>query len=118
MGFGEIMKKKNKKNNLKEKLIWIPRSLAILYILFLSLFALDTPFGIGFLIHLIPSFILIAFLIFSWKESKLAGTLFGLFGLGTIIFFNTYRELISLIVISLIPILIGVFFYFQKNPKH
>lgn len=114
MDFGAKMK--NKKNKLK--IIWLPRFLAVLYILFLSLFAFDTPFGIGFLIHLIPSFILIAILIFTWKEPKIAGTSLVLFGIGTIIFFNTYRELISFLVISLIPISIGLLFYFQKNPKH
>jgi len=108
---------KTKKKS-KIQFIWIPRILAICYILFMSLFALDTEFGLGFFVHLTPSFLLIAILIFTWKKSQLAGILFGLFGLGTIIFFGTYESLISFIVISLIPILIGFIFYFQKNPKH
>ena len=49
------------------KLLWIPRVLAIMFILFISVFALDAFSGkvpfikefVGFLIHLIPSFILI-----------------------------------------------------------
>jgi len=111
-----MMKKRNKKNNLK--LIWVPRTLAVLYILFLSLFVFDTPFGIGFLIHLIPSFILISILILTWKKQKFAGILFGLFGITTIIFYNTYQGILNFSMISLPPILAGILFYFLKNPKH
>jgi hypothetical protein len=102
---------------LKKKIryTWIPRTLAILFIILISLFALDTPFGIGFLIHLIPSFIFIGCLIVAWFKPKIGGILFGLVGIGTIIFFDTYRELISFIIISVPPIVIGILFYFIKK---
>ena len=103
--------KKNKKINY----IWIPRILAILFIIFISLFAFDTPFGIGFLIHLLPTFILLGCLIVAWVKPKIGGVLFGLAGIGTIIVFNTYRELISFFIISVIPIAIGVLFYLLKK---
>jgi hypothetical protein len=69
---------------------WLPRTLCILAILFLSLFALDA-FGPGmslgkqiggFLIHLIPSFILCGFLVVAWKWELIGGGLFVLIGLG------------------------------------
>ncbi len=101
----------------KIKLIWIPRILAVLYIIFISLFALDTPFGIGLLIHLLPTFIFIACLIVAWFKPKIGGILFGLAGLGTIIVGNTYRELITLFTISLIPVVIGILFFFLKRKK-
>jgi len=59
---------------------WTPRIICILAILFISMFAIDSfapdltiwqQLG-GFLIHLIPSFILIAILIIAWKWKKLA----------------------------------------------
>ena len=103
-----------KKNNF----IWIPRILGIAYILFISLFALDTEFGVGFLIHLIPTAIFLAILIATWKFPKIAGVLFGIAGIVTIIAFNTYRELITFLLISIIPIAIGILFFFQKKPKH
>jgi hypothetical protein len=81
------MKKRNKKNNLK--LIWVPRTLAVLYILILT-----------------------------WKKQKFAGILFGLFGITTIIFYNTYQGILNFSMISLPPILAGILFYFLKNPKH
>jgi len=53
---------------------WLPRILSIAFVLFLSLFALDV-FGeysgwqavLGFLIHLLPSFVLLAVILIAWK---------------------------------------------------
>lgn len=100
----------------KLKLIWIPRILAILYIIFISLFALDVPIlSMGFLIHLLPTLILSGCLIVAWFKPKIGGILFALAGIGTIIVFNTYRELITLFTISIIPIIIGILFFFLKK---
>ena len=60
---------------MKQVIFWLPRILTILFILFISMFALDSFDGektviaqIGeFLIHLIPSFVLIVLLYFSWR---------------------------------------------------
>jgi hypothetical protein len=110
MGFGKIIK--------KIKLLNIARGLIIAYAFFIGIFALDTEFGIGFFIHLLPTFIFLGTLIFAWKKPRLAGILFILEGIGTIIVFNTYRDLFVLFMISFIPILIGLLFFFSKNPKH
>ncbi len=69
-------------------LFWAPRSLTILFILFLGLFALDVfGEGHGFLgtlfalfMHLIPNFIVLAVLILAWKWEWIGGLLFA--GLG------------------------------------
>jgi len=69
---------------------WLPRVICILAILFISMFAADsfTPGHtiwqqIGaFLIHLIPSYILIAVLIMAWKWEKIGGIIFMVIGLG------------------------------------
>ena len=113
------MKKKIKQNKKVKKFnpIWVPRILIILYTIFISLFALDTPFGIGLLVHLLPAMILLSILIFTWKFHKIAGILFILAGIGTIIVFNTYRELITFLIISLIPIVIGVLFCFLARKE-
>ena len=61
-----------------------PRILSIVFILFISLFALDVfsmegtlveKIG-GFLIHLIPTYFLIAILLIAWKKERLGGFLF------------------------------------------
>jgi hypothetical protein len=101
----------------KIKFLDIVRMLIIAYALFISLFAFDVSSYLGFFIHLIPTFIFLGTLIFTWKKPKIAGVLFTLEGIGTIIVFNTYRDLFVLFVISLIPILIGILFFFLKNTK-
>ena len=62
---------------------WAPRIICILAILFVSMFALDAfdptltiwqQIG-GFLIHLIPTYILIIFLVIAWKWELVGGIL-------------------------------------------
>ena len=69
---------------------WLPRIICILAILFVSMFALDA-FAPGltlwqqlgdFVIHLIPSFILLAVLIVAWKWELYGGIIFTIIGLG------------------------------------
>ncbi len=77
--------------NPKIKLIhWLPRVFCILAILFVSMFALDS-FAPGltlgqqlaaFFMHLIPSFVLIAFLVIAWKWELIGGIIFMVIGLG------------------------------------
>ncbi|MEI7895522.1 MAG: hypothetical protein WCJ26_00695 [bacterium] len=73
---------------------WIPRIFCILAILFVSLFALDSfaP-GIplwqqigGFFMHLIPTFVLILFLIVAWKWELIGGIMYVIIGLGLLPF--------------------------------
>lgn len=67
---------------------WVPRLLCILAILFISLFALDAfghgnPFWnqiVDFLMHLIPSFILVGILLLAWKKEVIGGVIFILIG--------------------------------------
>jgi hypothetical protein len=68
---------------------WTPRILSIIFICFIALFSLDV-FGnnygfwgtaLAFLMHNIPSFILLAILIISWKREIVGGVAFILAGL-------------------------------------
>jgi len=68
---------------------WMPRILCMLAILLISMFALDSfspertfwqNLG-AFLIHLIPSFVLIALLIIAWKWELIGGIAFAAIGL-------------------------------------
>ena len=69
---------------------WMPRILCILAILFISIFAADA-FGPGrslaeqlgdFILHLIPSFVLLIILLVAWKWELAGGILFLVIGLG------------------------------------
>ena len=65
-------------------LYWTPRVLCILYAAFISIFAADVFGGgagfwrtaVALLIHLIPTFLLIAVLVVSWRREWIGGVLF------------------------------------------
>jgi len=80
---------------------WLPRIICILAILFVSIFAADAfaheltiwqQLG-AFVMHLIPSFILLAFLIVAWKWEYIGGIIFIIIGLGLspLIFIHNYK---------------------------
>jgi hypothetical protein len=70
---------------------WVPRVLCILSLLFISMFALDAfdpglPLSQqipGFLMHMIPSFILLLALVIAWKWEFIGGIIFATIGLAT-----------------------------------
>ncbi|HMA59988.1 MAG TPA: hypothetical protein VKN64_06820 [Halanaerobiales bacterium] len=104
--------------------IWIPRILAIIFIIFISLFALDS-FGtdapltqeiIGFLIHLIPTFFLVIILYIFWKKPLYCGLSYIVLAVFFTIYFNTYRNIYSLILVSLLPAFIGFLFIIFRKP--
>ena len=72
----------------KRALFWTPRALSILFIAFLSLFALDVFDGhLGFwqtalalTMHLIPSFVLIAALVLAWRWEWIGAALYAAAG--------------------------------------
>lgn len=100
------------------KFIWIPRVLIIAFIAFFSLFSLDAFTGdalileklAGFLIHMLPSFVMILFLVLTWNRPVAAGVMFIILGVVFTFFFNTYKQVSSFFTISLIPILTGLMF--------
>lgn len=67
-----------------KKLYWAPRIVAIVFIGFISLFSLDVFSGEGsliemlggFVIHLIPSIIMLFFLAIAWSHDRVGGVLF------------------------------------------
>jgi hypothetical protein len=88
---------------------WLPRVMAILFIGFISVFALDVfsePMWLpALLMHSIPSFILITLTIVAWKHERLGGVIF--VGVGCLWLFSSRFE--SLIVSIPIIVLGGLF---------
>jgi hypothetical protein len=113
---------------------WIPRILSIFAILFVSVFAADS-FDTnltwweqisGFIIHLVPSFILALVLIIAWNKELLGGIIFIVLGFifTPIVFSMNYRGNhsigISLSVIAAVTfpfIVIGVLFLISHYRK-
>lgn len=107
--------------NTKIKILhWTPRILCILAILFVSLFALDAfEAGLtiwqqigGFLIHLIPSFILAILLIVSWKWELVGGIIFALIGIVFTPFIFTHNYNMNNSVWMTIGIIMSITFPF------
>ncbi len=108
-------------------LFWTPRILAIVFIVFISIFAIDVFWeGYSFWVtlgalfmHLLPSLVLIGALVVAWKWEKIGGIIFIALSLVFTIFFNTYRDPRSLLITA--PVLvIGILFllsYFRKKRK-
>jgi len=97
-------------------LFWLPRGLALAFIGFLSLFSLDVfemqaplpQLLLGFLIHSIPSILLLIALLVAWKKEKIGGVLFIL--LAVAMFFFVRSELGVAIPFSGLILVIGLLF--------
>ncbi|MDP3352684.1 MAG: hypothetical protein Q8S44_02970 [Flavobacteriaceae bacterium] len=106
---------------------WLPRIMGIIAILFISLFALD-PFDseltiwqqiTGFLMHMIPSFVLLTLLVVAWKWEYIGGIIFTIIGLGLspFVFIKNYEmnnsiwtSLIVILTITIPFVLVGILF--------
>jgi hypothetical protein len=99
-------------------LFWLPRALCILYAVFISLFALDV-FGegygfwemiLGFLIHLIPTGIVLVILAISWRWEWVGGILFIALGMAYLVTSWNKFHWSAYVVISGPLFLIGILF--------
>jgi len=117
---------------------WLPRIICILAILFVSMFALDAfaseltfwqQIG-GFLIHLIPSYVMIALLIVAWKWEYAGGIIFIILGLGFSVsvfllnynrnHFSALQSLVNTLLVAIPFVLVGILFivsYYKKKSK-
>ncbi len=102
-------------------LLWTPRILAIVFAVFISLFAFDVFVEgyawyaaiLGFLIHLVPTYLVIIALLIAWKWKKelIGGIIYILLGLYYIIMTWGKSELgIAILIISGPVFIIGILF--------
>lgn len=85
-------------NMVSKIMYWIPRVLAIIAIIFMLLFSLDSigediPLGrkiLGLLMHNIPAFLLIGVLIIAWKNELIGGIIFILAFIAGCVFFRSF----------------------------
>ncbi len=97
---------------------YLPRILAITFILFISIFALDAfsdpNWPVALFMHLIPSFILIAITLIAWKKEKLGGILFLAIGVAGFLFFHVNDWVVFFLIIFPV-LLLGILFFFSKR---
>lgn len=114
---------------------WLPRILCILAILFVSMFALDSfspeltiwqQIG-GFLIHLIPSYILLALLLVAWKWEYIGGIIYTIVGLAfcVAVFLLNYnrthqnlsQSLFDALMVAFPFVIVGILFIVSHNKR-
>ena len=114
---------------------WTARIICILAILLVSLFALDSFSSerslwqniAAFLIHLLPSFVLLAVLIIAWQNESAGGILMVIIGVAFSIWvfhinyserqFSLTQSLINMSIIGLPFIVAGVLFLISHHSK-
>lgn len=106
---------------------WVARSVGILFVLFISLFALDVfgagyswaELAVGLFMHLLPSFALLAVLVLAWVRPLWGAAAYLVLAVASLFAFNTYREPTSFLLISApVFVLSALFFvvaYKNKN---
>ena len=103
--------------------VWFPRVLAVAYALFIALFSFDVfssdsslldKLG-GFLIHNIPTFVILFALWLSWKKPMYGGATFIVISAIFTIFFRTYQRWDTFVLISAPILLIGILFILNKK---
>ena len=98
--------------------LWIPRIVILIIIVFLAMFSIDVFDGrtsiwnqlLDFILHSVPSIVLLLILIFTWRKPLIAGILFILLGIAMTIFFNHYHSSENFLLIDFPVILIGCSF--------
>lgn len=98
------------------KSIKVVQFIALLYILFISMFALDVlslpSWPIALIIHLIPSILLIIGLLVSFKNPIISAWIFVVFGF--VIYFITKPQIQNTIIWGP-PIIIGLLFFISQK---
>jgi len=105
------------KKSVRQTLVWTPRLLGILFVLFLSLFALDIfEMNLGFwgtilglLMHLIPSIALAIAIALAWKWEWVGAALFAGWAIFYAAAFRGFHWSVYA-MISGIPLVIGILF--------
>ncbi|MBI1297758.1 hypothetical protein GC175_22710 [bacterium] len=103
---------------LRRLLYWTPRSVSILFALFLSLFALDV-FGAGYsplevtvalLIHLVPTFVLLAATALAWRWEWIGAVVFAGWAIWyTVVAWGAFPFSVYLLMV-LLPLTVGLLF--------
>ena len=106
-------------------LFWIPRILALIFILIMLMFSLDVfnageslgRMMLGFLVHNIPVLILLAILIIAWNWETAGGILFILASAYGFVFFHSFSGNPGSIIVIGPFLIIGILFIIHSVLK-
>lgn len=102
----------------KNTIFWTPRILGILFILFVSLFALDIfemklstwETFVGLFVHLLPSIAMILALVLAWRWEWIGAAFFFVVG-AWFLYISTPGDVMYYIVFNGVPLVIAVCFF-------
>ncbi|MFZ6035188.1 MAG: DUF7670 domain-containing protein [Patescibacteria group bacterium] len=106
---------------MKKLFHWLPRTLAIINIIFISLFALDVfdepRWFLALVMHLIPTFILAVSTIIAFKNEKTGGLIYVCLGVAFLVLSQARSMIVALllIIIGLLFMMEGYFFAKKKS---
>jgi hypothetical protein len=103
----------------RDFIYWIPRVLGIVFALFIGLFAFDAfnesiPFWQafkGFLIHLLPVYLIVVLLVLAWKWEWIGALGAGALGIAYIILTRGREHWSTYVIIGAPLLIIGVLFF-------
>lgn len=107
---------------MKDLVYDIPIYLNVLYLGILNLYVVDLV-GVTYIDHttafafisdVIPSFIIFTLLLISTKKARLGSILFFITALISILFFDSYKEINSLLILSLPLFIISIGYYIRE----
>jgi hypothetical protein len=89
-------------------IFWLPRLLTLFFAIFISLFALDVfseessfwQAVVGFIIHLIPTFVILLILYLAWRREWVGSIFFALLGILYIVMSRLKMDILAYIFIS------------------
>jgi hypothetical protein len=81
------------------------------------LFALDAESFLGWIMHMIPSFVLIGILAIAWRKQLIGTIAFGIMGIVFAIFFKSYQEIITFLLVPFPLFIIATLFYLSIDKK-
>lgn len=70
---------------------------------------------VGFIIHSLPSLLMIVILVLNWNNPYRSGLIFLIFAVLFTFMFKTFRRIDTFILISVPPLLVGLLFLLANN---
>jgi hypothetical protein len=99
----------------KKIITWTPRILAILYTVFITIFAFnESVIDLPWFVNIMPTIIFIVILSLTWRKPLGAAITFLILGFGFTLVFKTYNNWLIFLIISLPLILMGILFLLEK----
>jgi len=113
------------RNWIERVLYWSPRLLALALIAFFAVMSFDVlgeneglwPTLAALFMHLLPALVLAAILWISWRFEWFGAVGFVLLGVAAFIFFQGWRSLPTAILVSFVPLLIGLLFAWHRRVR-